>query len=922
MNMPRIGLTVASLLAAAATVQSTLAMDLARDDRRPATPAEAAFLDQNPGAGLFRTDGGRISTVYGAALSTGPSAIDSAWWFMLRTAAVFNADTADLRNHSLLEEARPSQPIMYDGATGTYKFNLVYFAQERSGIPVYTGEARLLCRNIAGNPLVLVKSALRDLRGFKVPDGYQDRLIGQGEVHRAARGVVPGMANFTAPRVVIWAGIDDMVVAPALALEFTADNGQAGTALKAHRFIVDAFTGAVLFDENLVLDFDVTGTTQGVATNSFRADTCDPEAATPLPYLRVTYNGTVYPADALGNFTVPTTDPGPFALTATVWGQFFRVFDSATTVESLALSVPEGSPGDFLFNAANSSEFRRAEMNAYVNINKTRDIVVAANPAYPTIGTQTNFPVYVDEAGTCNAYYQASSVHYYRSGGGCSNMTIATVVAHEYGHHVVQMGGSGQGGYGEGMGDTMGVLLADDPISGAGVFGNCAQGGRSAVNTINAPCSNPDPHYCGQVISGAVWNTRNALHTSNPSDYRTILNSLVVNAVPLHTGTGIAADITIDYLTLDDDDGNISNGTPHYPQISAGFTSHNLPPPAVDPIGIIFPDGRPDVISASTGAAFRVQVRANTVAPLAGSATLSVDSDAGFQTAAMTELEPNIYQAVLPAVPCGGAVSYYVTAYATGGASVTAPLGAPGSSYTAISASSSAQAFADDVETLRGWSLSDPADTATFGRWVRGDPAGSTSQADFDHTPGSGVNCYYTGTGLADVDGGTTTLTSPTVDLSTVMEPKISYWRWFSDNLNPNPNLDTFVVQISNDDGASWSTVETVGPGGRETIGGWIQHEFRVSPILPPTALMKLRFVASDLGLDSIVEAAVDDILFEGYTCDIPCPADWNHSGSLDSQDFFDFLTSFFAGDADFNASGATDSQDFFDFLTGFFAGC
>jgi hypothetical protein len=74
----------------------------------------------------------------------------------------------------------------------------------------------------------------------------------------------------------------------------------------------------------------------------------------------------------------------------------------------------------------------------------------------------------------------------------------------------------------------------------------------------------------------------------------------------------------------------------------------------------------------------------------------------------------------------------------------------------------------------------------------------------------------------------------------------------------------------------------------------------------------------------AILQVFFTDLSSALVTAGIGCAADFNHSGAVDSQDYFDFLTAFFASDpiADFNHSGAVDSQDFFDFLTAFFAGC
>ena len=177
-------------------------------------------------------------------------------------------------------------------------------------------------------------------------------------------------------------------------------------------------------------------------------------------------------------------------------------------------------------------------------------------------------------------------------------------------------------------------------------------------------------------------------------------------------------------------------------------------------------------------------------------------------------------------------------------------------------------AFDFEAGSDEGWGLGSPNNAST-GIWTRVDPRGTAAQTEDDHTSGANnLKCWVTGQGSAggsvgenDVDGGSTTLLSPVFDLSNTVAARVRYWRWYSNNQGSAPGADTFAVDVSNDGGSSWVSAELLGPTGADTVGGWLAAELDLESLLPVTSQMRIRFVASDLGSGSIVEAAVDDVI-------------------------------------------------------------
>jgi hypothetical protein len=242
---------------------------------------------------------------------------------------------------------------------------------------------------------------------------------------------------------------------------------------------------------------------------------------------------------------------------------------------------------------------------------------------------------------------------------------------------------------------------------------------------------------------------------------------------------------------------------------------------------------------------------------------------------------------------------------------VTSPGTAPAAFYSSLSAAGVDQIFLDSMETNTGWVVGGAGDTATTGIWTRVDPNGTAAQPEND--AGAGTLCWVTGQGSVggalgeqDVDGGTTTLTSPTFDLSGYEDGIVSYARWYSNNTGAGPNEDSMPIEISNNGGASWVQMELV----TENLNAWATKSFRVGQFVQPTATMKFRVVARDLGAGSVIEAGLDDFRVEGIGCTAGNPADLDGNGVVDGGDLGLLLAGWGSSSPDLDGNGLCDGAD------------
>jgi len=388
--------------------------------------------------------------------------------------------------------------------------------------------------------------------------------------------------------------------------------------------LVDAHTG----DLRRFVDLNRFGTVSG---GVYPVSNADAEAVLHLPYPHVENNGPL-DGNAGGGYpytggTAATSLAGTFIDTRSACGPIS--LSSSTDPGDLDLGAGPGTdcstPG---FGGAGNTHAARS---AFFHLNAIKEIARGYLPGYTWLSR--NLISRVDRSTvcgwTCNACWDGSRVNFATSIGSCSNTgELAAVMAHEFGHGLDQnVGGtSPELGTAEAFSDIVASIELHDPCIGHNFRPGipCSMGCDSTCTgvrdisvtppvspaTIAVPPANCDRWHCpywgymgpmgyeghceSLIASGAWWDMVQLFRASLGDGAgwaraeRIWFGSVPMTASAYRVASGgrcnpaaavdgcVANNWYPIFLALDDDDGDLANGTPNGCDIWAAFAAHGI----------------------------------------------------------------------------------------------------------------------------------------------------------------------------------------------------------------------------------------------------------------------------------------------------------------------------------------------------------
>ena len=627
--------------------------------------------------------------------------------------------------------------------------------------------------------------------------------------------------------------------------------------------LVDASSGEVLWRLNQAHDA-ISG---NVTVSTHTTLPTDPLATRPARRQYVAVGAATDTTDTTGFYT--NSPSGTVTVIAEMSGPYVKVLreNGTTNARFSRNNVTNPTSVPIAWTSSNSLD---SERDAYYHVNVAHDFVKSIDPNYT--GNDFQIQVHVnDVTDECGSYWvfqgPDEGLWLNEAGSICPNLaTLPDVLYHEYAHSrndklYYSLGASlGMENYAlqEALADVFAAFITGDPVIGQGFLGP-GTSLRTLANTRKWPQdANPDGHESGLILSGALWDLRAAVGPA-------VVNSIAhfaLYGLPDSPNDGEAfMQYLIKLLVADDNDIDLSNGSPHMTQIVNAFNAHGIGS------GYFIGVAHTALEDQPTAGPYPVTAQLTYGAPFGAlqGATLYWTNNNGqvWNPIVMNPTgNPDEWGAEISA-QTQSVVRYYILANDNMGGTQASPGGAPTWKTHAFIAGPASTVLLHDFETSASWTVGASGDNAVAGIWARLDPLGTPAQPDNDHTSNPGALCYVTANGSidgfpgeADVDEGKTTLLTPIFDgTAGGYSQVVSFWRWYSNNVGDSPNIDTWRVDISNNGGSSWTPVENTAVSDLN----WRRVVFRINQFITPTSNMRMRFIAEDAGEPSLIEAAVDD---------------------------------------------------------------
>lgn len=578
---------------------------------QPRTPREA--LRENHPEVLFWEVGGRTRIVYGVPMTAGetPAAAAEAWL------ALYGEIFIDGR-----EVGGPDLRLFSTAHTLSGKTILAY-TQQIDGVPVEGSSARVMTVQDGEHWRVVYAStrvARRPVGGLPDPEIAALTALRTAQEHENGRS----LGTWDAPTLVAVYEDGPEAAGDARCAWKCIGSG----ADDARAFYVDAATGAMLAHDSLVshANADITGTITGKKSPGVKPDRSDcsySHATEALPLIKVEgrVGGSLVDSaftDEDGDYVLDI-DSGPdVTVKASLeWaGEAWRIINvngddfvpcpTATTnpVEASTVVTPPNTGVNLTLNNS-PSQFATAQVNVAHGLWKTRDYVrdrVAAN-SLPLAGLDDVVEAFVNVSsgnGTCNARYISNCygcnsnqpcLTFSPNESTCANTAYATWIAHEYGHYLLDImrgisNNTDRKPFHEGWSDALAFLAYNVEKFGEDfLLANCSNQERAPLlfsPTPTFPFCRSDEYERSKLLS-ALWldlkNSSLGLATTRQLHVDWMLMAEwpnVTGCTPTARHQSAAESTLLEVLEVDDNDGNLNNGTPNITAICDVFDARGI----------------------------------------------------------------------------------------------------------------------------------------------------------------------------------------------------------------------------------------------------------------------------------------------------------------------------------------------------------